>query len=712
MLVPVEGENEEFKKERIEALLKDFFETTLETIQEETAEGALKETTVEAILIDFEDVLSKIPGAHFEIFRPLIEKGIQGLYIEEVKQALIKRLNELAPMAQNPEKGKGKTPAEKRKDFFDSRLPELLKEPLKPQEARRKLGEIMREASDSFVLTRGMVRDISGRDQILKELFEEFDKLKISEEDREKYFIENKWTNRKKEKKHQLFLRNDIAVQLSGKTVTFNPEEVVQMQNFILQIRALQDSLNKKIMSPYNPDVIQPLLKSNEQGKAEEVKREKEKKERVLKETVDIINTKEDPYKRVMEEASTGAVKILEKKTGRSLEFSPDEYSLIQKHVNERFADIMAARAEDYLRRKKSEVLKRGIDPEAKGAAALQAVENLGVTKEIIEGDRELEKIHTVLTALSEFSRSDIPPSARFAVLEQLNQLPDSEELRKLRIEVFQKWSGREPEIDPYALELQARNIFYNEVLPQREEAIRRALSDEERRILTECRIAEDHGAYLKALGYQFRPLRTGFFSKVILRQDSELRLIKERIDVPFSTISESEARTQWINQVKAETENQIRERVKSDLSSEFVSDVTDISPSVLKKRYEGLRHDIDTEYTRKIVEGNKKGEKITEEADEALAETGKGSMQFIRSMVAGEGAFGSLSGDVEKDRVALLNELKSSWDLDIPPEQFDRFVKESGMDYNFFSKKRQGLAYFMLSLISHALQEAKKINI
>ncbi len=628
-------------------------------------------------------------------------------------------------MANDPEAGKSKSPAERRKDFFESRFPEMLKEKVEAREARRKLNEVIQEASDSFVLTRGKVRDISGRDQILKELFEELDKLKVSEEDREKCFIESQWKNRRGEQKHRLFLRNDIAVELSGKTVTFSPEEVESMENFILQIRTLQNEISKIMANPEGTIDLSQQAGETEEERAARIAQEaqrvgREKKEQAVRESEKILNPEDNPYERVRKEATGGAIKILEQKTGHSLEFSPDQHSHIQKYLNERFADVMAARAEDYLRRKRGEVAKRGIDPEARGVAAVKAVETLGATKEIIEGDRELEKIHIVLTALSEFSRGDIPPSARFAILEQLNQLPDSDEVKKLRVEVFQKWSGREPEIQQPAFDIEIEQRFNTLFNAKLQEQVAN-LSAEERSFgkLLVLNVPETEIAKMKYIGCGFRRIPPGWLDK-IFNYDGQVIIIRNGVEIdPFTTRGQNEYRnllnsldTLWKDKIKQEEGPRMREKVKLEYDSAFVSDVTNVSERVLKKRYESLRDDIDAEFAKKLIESKQSGEKVTQETDEALAETGKGSMQFVRSMVAGEGAFGNLSGDVQKDGETLLKELKDNWDLDIPPEQFDRFIKESGMDYNVFSKKPTGLVYFMLRLVSHALQEAKKINV
>lgn len=153
-------------------------------------------------------------------------------------------------MAEEQREGRKKSPAEARKDFLEIRLPELLKEKIKQAEARRKLNEIIRESSESFVLSRRRARDVAQRDQALKELFEELDKLKIPEGDREKCFIESQWRNKRREQKHQLFLRNDIAIQLAGRKVTFTPREIQQMQDFVLQIRTLENKLSIIMADP------------------------------------------------------------------------------------------------------------------------------------------------------------------------------------------------------------------------------------------------------------------------------------------------------------------------------------------------------------------------------------------------------------------------------------------------------------------------------
>lgn len=444
---------------------------------------------------------------------------------------------------------------------------------------------------------------------------------------------------------------------------------------------------------------------------AQETMRKRQEKEKTRQEVTSVINAEEvDLLDRYRSEIMRASIKVIEQKTGQSLEFSAEQYASMQKYVEERYAMLMTSRAEEYLHDHADEVKDR-FNPEAKGTVALDTVERLGVVKKIIEGDEELKKVYTAFAALKEFSRGDIPPSARFAVMEQLNALQDlqkdSDELRRTRIEVFKKWSGHEAPIDASALTLKVEGKLRKETRQYLKE-ITDALSLKDREFSSQSGLALEDCAMLRDLGYTLHADIPNALLGLVRNRRFEVTKDGVRRDASDIASDMTSIRREWRTKVKEEKEGTIKEKIKLEMDGAFVAGVTSKTPDELNAIYDSLETDIHTEFDRKGFMRTEEGKQTIIESREAIQD--KGSIgEFMRSA---ETKFDSLSHDLETDKTGLIQDIRDRWGIDIDSDTFTRFQEATALDYNTFSKKRMGTVFYLMKLIAFAAQEIKKAKV
>ncbi len=444
----------------------------------------------------------------------------------------------------------------------------------------------------------------------------------------------------------------------------------------------------------------QPTTQAESQRRQEQASQLSKQMEAVV-----VRDAREELMNHSMGEVARGAIKTIEEKSGKKLEFSSEEYNLAKKYIQERVASLLSQRAERYLQAHRNEVVKRAMDPEAKGAQAIQYIETLGVVRDVIQGDKELENIYFIQEALNRFSAGEIPPSARYGLLDQLNELQEldagNEELQKLRRTVFEKWSGREPHVSESALDATAE-AYADNLISQKAQEIKNNLAAEEISYITRNRLDHGHFARLKDLGYQISITKNWFGfgkkDKVTLTlngasmAESNLYADRERRAVILS---------EWEQKVKADIEPEIqkfREKRTGEFASAFIFNVTNKSGRETVAIYGNIKQDILNKIDLDAFIETKEGEKAIEAGQEAIGEGGRLN-EFMRNAQEGW------------EQEEMIDYLKD-YGVDITPERLSAFQESSGLDYVALSKKRRGTMFYMLRLISHIMQEGRRIKV
>jgi len=405
-------------------------------------------------------------------------------------------------------------------------------------------------------------------------------------------------------------------------------------------------------------------------------------------------------------EAKGSAIKTLEEKLGKSLGFSSEQYDSIKKHIEDRFAMVFAHKAEAFLRNPRNKTLlqERGIDPQAQGAQAIQAVEMLGELNRIIDLERndELTKVFFAREALKVFSQTEIPPSARFAVVEQLNQIyqldPKNEEVQKLMLESFEKWSGREPSNwNERAIQARVNVIIAKEILPAKLKEQADSISEPYKTLADQKGLSHEDGMCLKDSGYRYVPASRW------KPWAGEKLLAPDGAQMPINNIGNlvRVLRSSWVAKVEAglnadtQLQDTLKERAKREIGAVFVHAVANKDRNQLNSIYRNLQADVLGEYDRQAIQGTKEGEKLTDVSQEAVEGEGKSYKEFTRNMP---------SGMDEESLRAYLND----YGVEVSGG-FEDFDKRTGMNYANVSKKRRGMLFYVLRLVNSTLQETRK---
>ncbi len=430
--------------------------------------------------------------------------------------------------------------------------------------------------------------------------------------------------------------------------------------------------------------------------------------------------TIEDIRKKLNTETIDRILPKIEAQTGVSFEIPSEKFQQVKKYLDERFASLIAHKAEQFLQNYNQEELKgRGIVPNAKGVAAVEAVRQLGEDKiqAVINQDSELSKINEVILACKQFSGKELPLTARALIIRELNELQampgheGDETLRGLRILMFQKWTGREPDIAELPLQTKIDELFTTQILPAKLAEAKSKLTDAEKAMLAPGGFTDEQCAIIKASGYQFSSKSTRVAGKGSWLQQKFLGgekrqtifATRQGIEFPLAQLVEGfdEIEASWESGLRQSAQEQLTVQAKTELGSAFVHDALGDYSDQIEKIYANMRYDLDVAFNAQLQK-QKEWQKTQGEAREVFesqGDEGKDVENYMRKAGTLEG----LTGKIEDDSQILYNELANNWGFDqLSPEQITSFVKDRGSDYAALMKTPRGRTFFMLKLARH----------
>lgn len=596
-----------------------------------------------------------------------------------------------------------KSPPEKRKAFLEERVPQIFKEAGTRSEARRRMGELLKEASENYVLSRRKSTPLSEREESLQKLYQELDSAGITDKDPSHYLIEREWTRKgTTEHFHQILLRNDIALRLEGRSIRFDPEEIQKMQDFIVHVRLLQERITREAREP--------------EGQVLQSERE------IQGEKVAAFSEPENLLRKWQAEVVRGTMRGVEEQSGLSFEFSEGELGGIRGYLEKRIASLIGDKVERYLQDHQDQAKAKGINPYAKGTAAIRAIYELGGVEEIIKSNPELERAYYIFVTFQEFSPRDIPLAPRFVLLEQLNDIqelnPGDEELKKLRIQVFEKWSGYKPDVEIPA-EGEVERFFEISIKQQKLQELCLALTAKEKTLALDLGITEENLAILKEAGYTFERVSFGLIRKFVKGKKGESKVFFNQNEVDFNVVRSSLPDIRGIWEQKLRKHNQARllgvqEKAAHELISQALLALTKSEPGKTDaaKAYNALRTDIEAMYQTRILANTKRGKEVLEETERALETVeGKSVRDFIKEVVNPEGVFTSLKGEDGEEKEKLIKIFTDIYGLDAKPEDIEAFERESGLQYNTVAKKKINRLSYLLKFVVYLINKVQQVG-